>query len=272
MTAERAKYRVPAPCGSLEFAPDCLLFAIDDTGHERLKGQPVYGLGGCAVMGWDYDRVIAEPWKRRRAATTGSFDGRLHAAEFGSRATRANLAAMRRFFANQPFFRLAAVATRMTEYPSDQELMACVMQVLKVRIVEILKRTPARSVALVFEASDRADPLVIQFFRALELEEAGQKIPIKHCLLAKSAGEPALEVADFVMHAVGRAARHRLEGRQHEPPDFDAVFRRCHPLLTSLMFIDRVAARPDQEMDEAIGVGLGLADGLPLRAISFPKE
>jgi hypothetical protein len=253
------------------------MFAIDDTGHERLKGQSIYGLGGCAVMGRDYYRSLVYPWRRRRAATTGNFNGRLHAAEFSRSATRANIAAMGRFFANHPFFRFGAVATVNTEYPSEQELMAWVMVVLKVRIAEILSRTPARSVALVFEASQRADPLVMQFFGALELEEDGQKIPIEYCLLAKSAGEPALEVADFIMHAVGRAARHRLEGKERMPSDFVAVFRRCHPLLTSLMFMDRVEQRPDEAMDEAIGVGIGLPDGKPvqgpqIRNITFPTE
>ena len=101
MSSQQAKYRPPPPSGALELAPDCLMFAIDDTGHERLKGQSIYGLGGCAVMGRDYYRVISDPWTRRRAATTGDFGGRLRAAEFGRRATPANMAAMGRFFANQ---------------------------------------------------------------------------------------------------------------------------------------------------------------------------
>jgi hypothetical protein len=252
------------------------MFAIDDTGHERLRGQPIYGLGGCAVMGRDYNRVVAEPWRRRRAATTGNFHTPLHAVKFRRRATRANMAAMGRFFANQPFFRFAVVATLNTEYPGDQELMAWVLIALKVRIAEILSRTQARSVALVFEASQRADPLVMQFFGALELLENGQKIPVEHCLLAKNAGEPALEVADFVIHAAGRAARQRLEGKQGLPADFDAVFRRCHPQVTSLMFLDRIEGRPDQDMDEALGVGLGFGDETPIqdyaiRDISFPN-
>jgi hypothetical protein len=185
------------------------------------------------------------------------------------------MAAMSRFFANQPFFRFAAVATINTDYPRDQELMAWVMLVLKVRIAEILSRTPARSVALVFEASQRADPLVMQFFGALELEEEGRKIPVDHCFLAKSAGDPALEVADFIMHAAGRAARYRLEGKHSMPPDFDAVFRHCHPLLTSLMFVDRIEERPGEPMDAAVGFGLALPDGGPVqtpltRSISFP--
>ena len=72
--------------------------------------------------------------------------------------------------------------------------MTWVMLVLKVRIAEILSRTPARSVALVFEASQRADPLLSEFLGALELEEDGRKIAVEHRLMAKSGGEPALEV------------------------------------------------------------------------------
>jgi hypothetical protein len=179
------------------------------------------------------------------------------------------------FFADQPFYGFAAVATLKTEYPRDRELMAWVMLVLKVRIAEILSRTPVRSVALVFEASQRADPLLIEFFGALELEEDGQKIPVEHWLMTKSAGEPALEVADFIMHAVGRMARRRLEGKQGAPADFDAAFRRCHPGLTNLMFVDRIEGRPDEEMDQAFGFGLMLPDGpltrgSPVRDISFP--
>src|SRR5437016_6271618 len=49
MSSQQAKYRPPPPSGALELAPDCLMFAIDDTGHERLRGQSIYGLGGCAV-------------------------------------------------------------------------------------------------------------------------------------------------------------------------------------------------------------------------------
>ena len=110
---------------------------------------------------------------------------------------------MSRFFANQPFFRFAAVATLTTDYPRDQELMAWVMSVLKVRIVEILSRSQARSVALVFEASQRADPLVMEYFGALELEENGEKIPVEYCLLPKSAGTGSSRLCDACRRADG---------------------------------------------------------------------
>jgi len=31
---------------------------VDDTGHEHLAGTSFYGLGACAVLGCEYDRLI----------------------------------------------------------------------------------------------------------------------------------------------------------------------------------------------------------------------
>jgi hypothetical protein len=45
------------------------LFA-DYTGHETFKGHPMYGLGGCAVMGRDIGRRLAEPWRAVRRRIT----------------------------------------------------------------------------------------------------------------------------------------------------------------------------------------------------------
>jgi hypothetical protein len=61
----------------------CLVFYIDDTGHETLAlGHPVYGLGGCAALGRDLDRLILQPWRSVREIITGSPDTRLHASTF----------------------------------------------------------------------------------------------------------------------------------------------------------------------------------------------
>jgi hypothetical protein len=172
------------------------------------------------------------------------------------------MAAMGRFFADQPFFRFAAVWTSDTEYPREHQLMAGLISVLKVRIIDILRRTPANSVALVFESSDRADSLLMEHFGTLELEENGMEISVERCLMLKSACSPGLEEADFVMHAVGRMARHRLAGNKDYPRDFDAVFRRCDPRFVSFMIIDRSEPQPCEAPDVAIGLGLTLCDPL----------
>ena len=45
----------------------CLAVFVDDTGHEALvREQPVYGLGGCAALGRDIERLIHQPWKELR--------------------------------------------------------------------------------------------------------------------------------------------------------------------------------------------------------------
>ena len=41
-----------------------LVFALDDTGNENLiqEGYPVFGLGGCAFMVGDYERLVQKPF------------------------------------------------------------------------------------------------------------------------------------------------------------------------------------------------------------------
>jgi hypothetical protein len=55
---------------------------------------------------------------------------------------------------------------------------------------------------------------------------------IRECyFMPKAVGEPALEVADFVMHAIGRQARHNLTRRGNFLRDFCAVFHAVAPIL-----------------------------------------
>jgi hypothetical protein len=50
----------------------CLISqARRDTGHEALKGHPVYG---CAELAGDLDAVIRTPWREVRRRATGSPD------------------------------------------------------------------------------------------------------------------------------------------------------------------------------------------------------
>jgi hypothetical protein len=58
--------------------------------------------------------------------------------------------------------------------------------------------------------------------------------------MRKQHGEPALEVADFVMHAVGRQARQNLKKRGNFAPDFCAVFHTVDRRLTSFVEVSSV--------------------------------
>ena len=67
----------------LQVRADCLLFFIDETGHETFadKNYPVFGLGGCAINSSSATAVIAEPWRAMKAAHFGGEDIPLHANE-----------------------------------------------------------------------------------------------------------------------------------------------------------------------------------------------
>jgi hypothetical protein len=58
----------------------------------------------------------------------------------------------------------------------------------------------------------------------------------------KAVSDPALEVADFIMHAVGRQARNRLKGQEGFVRHFAAVFHTVDAKLASFISVDRVEA------------------------------
>ena len=93
---------------------------------------------------------------------------------------------------------------------------------------------------MIFESSNRADRLIEDAFGDFSLREDGQPVPVECYFMPKSAEDPALEVADFVMHAVGRQARRKIEGRTGFAPDFQAVFHFMERKLTSFVEITGV--------------------------------
>ena len=88
----------------------CLAVFVDDTGHEALvREQPVYGLGGCAALGRDIERLIHQPWKELRRRVAGSCDAPLHANKFpriakdGDVEAVASFSALSDFGVSEPF-------------------------------------------------------------------------------------------------------------------------------------------------------------------------
>jgi hypothetical protein len=185
---------------ALSVPDDCLVVFIDDVGHEALLAdQQVYGLGGCAVLGRDLDAIIRTPSREIRRQVTGSPDTPLHASSFPKK----HAAAVGQFFGTQLFFRLGAIITIKTRLSSELGgPVPTIAAVLKERIREAVSHTPAKSVTVVFEASERADRLIEDAFQGFGLAEGTTQIPVECCFMRKEHGEPGLEVADFAMHAV----------------------------------------------------------------------
>lgn len=112
--------------------------------------------------------------------------------------------------------------------------------VLKNRIVDIAKWTPFGEVNVIFESSDRADRQTESVLGDFQIEDNGQTIPLECYFMPKSAGDPALEVADFIMHAVGRQARRKIDGKDGFAPDFAAVFHTVDAKLASFISVGGV--------------------------------
>jgi hypothetical protein len=163
--------------------------------------------GGCGILGAYYDVVKAQ-WRELRRTINGSPDVPLHAAELDY--SPENLAAVSEFYKSPAFARFGVSATNKTNFAVDMHAMTAVMGTLKQHIARLASRLPCTSVALIFESSERGDPLVQKYFGELGLVEDGRPISIEHCFMPKSAAEPGLELADFIASAAGTQARFYL--------------------------------------------------------------
>lgn len=230
----------------LTLDPDGLYVFVDDTGHEKLAGdQPYYGVGGCAVMGCDYERLIAGPWSVVRLLKTGDHKKPLHAAEFGRTATQAQFDALTRFFADNRFMRVGVAGAKTTIVPEGIPLMRHVLELLKRRIVDVAQWVPRKSVTVIFEQNPRADRLVLEYFDDVRFRVNQKEIPTNVYFLRKSANDPALEVADFIANAVGGNALQTLINRDFTPrKDFSAIFHSVDKRLISYMGIEKAEIVP----------------------------
>ena len=111
------------------------------------------------------------------------------------------------------------------------------------RINEIVGRALCREVKVIFEASERADPLIEEAFHDLDVRHGEKPIPTECYFIAKKVGDTGLEVADFVMQAVGRQMNQNLKHRDGFRRDFRAIFRAVDREYTSFMETDAITIK-----------------------------
>jgi hypothetical protein len=81
-------------------------------------------------------------------------------------------------------------------------------------------------VVLIFERNPRSRRLLLSAFGDLGPEENGRRLPVELHEMPKSAGEPGLEVADFIANTVaGHARSHLVERRSGFRKDFQQSFK-----------------------------------------------
>ena len=121
-----------------------------------------------------------------------------------------------------------------------------IKEVLQARVNEIMQSVLCREVKVIFESSERADKLIEAAFQDFELHRGQKPIPSECYFMPKSSADPALEVADFIMHAIGRQARQNLTRRGGFLPDFRAVFHSVDRRLVSFMEVASIVRNGDR--------------------------
>ena len=131
----------------LQVHPNCLMFFMDETGHEEFadRAYPVFGIGGIAIMARDVVRVIEEPWRLLKAQHFADPDRPLHASKL-RHATLAQQAAIGDFFKRRRFGRFAAMMHAATVLPPDAQPIHVLSASVRKRWEELLEtlRWPRR--------------------------------------------------------------------------------------------------------------------------------
>jgi hypothetical protein len=225
----------------LELTADTLVFFIDDTGHEALpRGHYVYGLGGCGLMAPELDFLRAQ-WREVRRIVAGTPAAPLRASNLRvEELIKEHIETITSFFTSHPIARIAVTITTATKLHPDISTVDLVSKALLNRIGDIAKWTQFGRLAIVIESSERADPLLQQALSALRLDVDGAQVPADVYFMPKAAHEPALEVADFIVHTAGGQARSKLGGRSGFRLDYQAVFQSVDKKLLSCFHIDLV--------------------------------
>ncbi len=183
---------------------DSFVLFLDETGHEHLSdpNYPILGIGGCAMMGDNYDNLVRVPWRQLKKDFWSDSDYPLHAAD-SRNFTEEQVKSIAKFFTTQAFIRFAAVMKMSTKISEELYPYQAVALAVHKRIEKIIPTFPLNTVHMIFEASDRLDMLMARNFGDMEIFIDGREMPIKKYRMAKSTHEPGLEVADFIIHTAG---------------------------------------------------------------------
>ena len=217
--------------------PDAtLVVAIDDTGHEEFKdpNYQVFGIGGCAFLVKDYQRLIEKPWNYMCHHFFPDMKRPIHAADLGKLSSE-QLGAFKHFFEKFEFFRIAVTASIKSIKEVENGYIEVVGASLLQRICDIGKWAVFDRLFILFEESERIEMKVIQSLANKKIKQNSKEVEIELGLIPKAASLTAMEVADIIIHTAGNQTKSRMSGKKEVRKDFEIIFRNVDKRLVSFM-------------------------------------
>jgi len=216
-----------------------LVVFIDETGEEKFSdvNNPLFGLGGCAVMASSYNQEIRLPWTNLKEKHFKN-SKILHAADLYQPNQR-QILSLASFFKGKKFFRFASIITDNTElhtkFKPFQVVAISVCQRL-IDLININKLKPNR-LFILFEHSDRGNKLAKRYFDTITVKyENSVMLPMICGFVKKTEGESGIEVADFIVHTAGAQSR---QGLKEYRKDFKSIFIEIDRKLMSFFLINQ---------------------------------
>lgn len=228
--------------GKVLLEDDCLLVFIDETGGESLSDPncPIFGLGGCAMVVSHYEKIMKLPWNYMKDTYFSGSNKNLHATDL-IKPNKNQIDALNHMFLKFNFARFAVTLGDKTILKNELESFQIVSASLWEHILNVAKYFRFSSLAIIFEDSQRGNPLFQKHFsqKKIYLGKEKKEIEIMFCIMAKNTLEAGLEIADFVIHTAGRQARkmNLTEKKKEILPDFDCVFRKVDERIKSYIHI-----------------------------------
>ena len=195
-----------------------LVMFLDEAGDGVLGDpeNPMFVIGGCACFGTDLNAEIRTPWLDVREAVLRNRDSPIHMRELRTFGKRRE-AAMSSFFDKSTFKRVAMRITNATllegfdGLPRPPIVELAFQTMLKSSEQLMPTDTPTEAISLIFEDGPFVDRFRKSWARQKLTRSDGVMIPVSWAVLPKGAGEPGLEVADYIVHTACGFARTKDE-------------------------------------------------------------
>jgi hypothetical protein len=229
--------------GEMRLGENTLLVALDDTGHEEMVDDryPVFGIGGCAVLVRDYQRLIEIPWNWLCKKHFGNVERPIHATDHFKNLTKEQIESLNAFFQTFHFFRIAVTVGQNAQKEIETSYIDLAGPCLLQRICDVGKWAGFFDrVVILFESSERIESQVIHSLSGKKIMRNNQSIDIELGVMPKSVISPMLEVADVIIHTAGSQTRDRNKGNLNMRLDYKAVFQSVDKKLKSTMEITKV--------------------------------